>query len=329
MKKQKIIAYKRVSPEVVKKLREDYDVAEFTGRESLSDPAFLQELGEAAGVIGVEWKGTEEVLKHAPNLRVVSNISVGYDNLDLPALSRRGILATNTPHVLTDTTADAVFVILMAAARRVCELDQYVKNGEWQTVLPADKFGVDVHHKTLGIIGMGRIGEAIAKRGHYGFDMNIHYHNRSRKPEVEHKYKAWYCGMDELLETSDFICLMTPLTSDTHHLIGKTAFKKMKSSAVFVNGSRGKTVDEKALIEALQTNEIRAAGLDVFAEEPMPADNPLLSLPNAVTLPHIGAATYENEHRMASLAAKNLKDALSGRKPDHLLNPEAFNQEEA
>ncbi|SFE56739.1 2-hydroxyacid dehydrogenase [Alteribacillus iranensis] len=322
--KQKIVAYNRVSPVVLEELSDRFDVSYFTEGEYIFDPDFRNALQEAVGIIGVDMKVSDDLLKLAPHLKVVSNVSVGYDNLDIDALTKYRVAACHTPGVLTDTTADAIFSLLMATARRIPELDRYVKEGQWKSVLPMEKFGTDIHHKTLGIIGMGRIGEAIAKRAYAGFDMNIMYHSRTRKIQVEEKYEASYASLEELLETADFVCLITPLTLETRNLMGPKEFKKMKASAIFINGSRGGTVDEEALVKALEANEIRAAGLDVFQNEPISGDHPLFTLPNLVTTPHIGAATIENEYRMASLAAKNLVDALDGKRPEGVLNPEIY-----
>ncbi|MGY4688665.1 2-hydroxyacid dehydrogenase [Salibacterium sp. K-3] len=323
---QKVIAYGRVREKAQQKLRETYDLHVFSGKEDVSDETFAGALAEADGLIGLGIQADDRLLRHAPNLKVISNVSVGYDNLDLNALTRHGVAATNTPEVLNDTTADAIFGLLLATARRIPELDRFVKEGQWeqQGELPDEKFGYDVHHRKLGIIGMGRIGEAIAKRAHFGFDMDILYHNRSRKPDVEETYEASYCSMEELLAESDFVCLMTPLTPETKHMMGKKQFQQMKKDAIFINGSRGATVEEEALVEALGSGEILAAGLDVYQEEPIPADHPLLQLENVVTTPHIGSSTGETEDQMSLLAAENVDAVLSGRYPPNLLNPEVM-----
>ncbi|WP_026699663.1 2-hydroxyacid dehydrogenase [Salibacterium aidingense] len=322
--KQKVIAYGRVREEAQEQLRAKYDLHVFSGEEDLNDKAFTEALAEADGIIGLGMQVDADFLAHAPKLKGISNVSVGYDNLDLEELTKRGIAATNTPGVLNDTTADAIFGLLLATARRIPELDRYVKVGNWKSGLSDSKFGIDVHHRKLGIIGMGRIGEAIAKRGYGGFDMEILYHNRSRKPEVEEKYEAAYRELDDLLQEADYVCLMTPLTPDTRHLMGREQFKRMKEDAIFVNGSRGETVDEDALVEALQQGEILAAGLDVFQEEPVPADHPLLQLENTVTTPHIGSATGATEDKMSLLASQNLDAVLQGRRPPNLLNEAAM-----
>lgn len=319
--KKKIIAYNRVEKPVLADLQKKYDVQFFKNIDTRKDPHFLESLSEAEGIIGLELVVDRQLLDQAPKLKVVSNVSVGYNNMDLDQLGKRNIMATNTPGVLTDTVADTIFGLLIATARRLPELDQFVKNGEWQTeAVENEHFGIDVHHKTLGIIGMGQIGQAIAQRAHLGFDMDILYHNRSRKPDLEEKFAATYCDLEELLRSSDFVCLMTPLTADTEGLIGLREFQLMKSSAIFINGSRGKTIVEQDLIEALNNGELAAAGLDVFEQEPVDPNNPLLKMKNVVTTPHIGSSTHETELRMSQLAAKNLEAGLNGKTPPNLID---------
>ncbi len=317
--KPKVIVYKKVDKQVLDFIQTTCDVVSFDQLDSNNFPQFLQELKTAEGLLGSVLKVDKELLDHAPNLKIVCNTSVGYDNFDMAELSARGIMATNTPEVLNDTVADTIFGLLLATARRIPELDQFVKNGQWESMIGEDLFGVDVHHKVLGIIGMGGVGTAIAKRAHLGFDMQILYHNRSRNKEAENKFGATYCSLDELLQQSDYVCLMTPLTPATEKMIGKREFELMKKTAIFINGSRGKTVDEEALIDALKTGEILAAGLDVFVEEPVQPNHPLLSMKNVVTLPHIGSATYETRMKMAMLGATNLVAGLQGNTPPNLI----------
>lgn len=317
--KPKVIVYKKVDKQVLDFIQTTCDVVSFDQLDLNNFPQFLQELKTAEGLLGSVLKVDKELLDHAPNLKIVCNTSVGYDNFDMAELSARGIMATNTPEVLNDTVADTIFGLLLATARRIPELDQFVKNGQWESMIGEDLFGVDVHHKVLGIIGMGGVGTAIAKRAHLGFDMQILYHNRSRNEEAENKFGATYCSLDELLQQSDYVCLMTPLTPATEKMIGKREFELMKKTAIFINGSRGKTVDEEALIDALKTGEILAAGLDVFVEEPVQPNHPLLSMKNVVTLPHIGSATYETRMKMAMLGATNLVAGLQGNTPPNLI----------
>ncbi|UJL47472.1 D-glycerate dehydrogenase [Virgibacillus sp. NKC19-16] len=323
---KKIIAYERVEKPVLEYLQQKYDVQFFKNIDPKTDPEFLEQLNEADGIIGLDLPVDNELLEKAPNLKIVSNVSVGYNNLDLEQLATRNIMATNTPGILTDTVADTIFGILIATARRIPELDHFVKNGEWQQSIESEHFGTDVHHKTLGIIGMGRIGQAIAQRAHFGFDMDIVYHSRTRKTDVEETYSATYASLDELLSTSDFVCLITPLTPETEGMIGKREFELMKKSAIFVNGSRGKTVVEQDLIDALTNGEIAAAGVDVFEKEPTDPDNPLLKMKNTVTLPHVGSSTHETELKMSELAATNLEKGLNGEKPTNLIDPEVWAQ---
>jgi glyoxylate/hydroxypyruvate/2-ketogluconate reductase len=317
--KPKVIVYKKMDEKVLEFIRETCEVIYFERLHSDVYPIFLEELKDADALLGSGLKVDGDLLDRAPYLKIVCNTSVGYDNLDMSELSKRNIIATNTPDVLNDTVADTIFGLLLATARRMPELDQFVKNGEWKETLKEDHFGVDVHHKTLGIIGMGGVGSAIAKRAHFGFDMDILYHGRSRKEEEEQTYNATYCSLEELLQKSDFVCLMTPLTPQTEGLMGKREFELMKQSAIFINGSRGKTVDEEALINALRAEEILGAGLDVFAQEPVSPANPLLSMKNVVTLPHIGSATAETRLKMAMLGAENLVAGLKGETPPNLI----------
>ncbi|MDR6548974.1 D-glycerate dehydrogenase [Paenibacillus qinlingensis] len=280
---------------------------------SMPRNVILDKVSDVEGILG----GTidEELLSCAPKLRVASTSSVGYNHFDIAAMRSHGVIGTHTPHVLDGTVADLVLALMLSAGRRIAELDAYVKQGNWQKgTSSTELFGVDVHHSTLGIIGMGRIGEAIAQRAVFGFDMNLLYHSRSPKKEVDERFNARFCELDELLSESDYIVVMTPLTPETKHLIGEEQFNRMKSSAIFINASRGATVDEQALIQALQQGKIRGAGLDVFDIEPTPVDNPLLRMPNVVTLPHIGSATARTRNDMAELAAKNLIEALNGGK---------------
>lgn len=324
MMRKKIIVFERIEEPVLSELKEEFDVRIFKEQDVKDNPEFFEFLEQTEGVIGIRFPGNSEVLDKAPNLKIISNVSVGYNNLDIEELTKRGIMATNTPDVLTDTVADLGMGLLIATARRIPELDYYVKQGQWKETVSTEFFGVDVHHKTLGIIGMGRIGQAIAHRAHFGFHMNILYHNRTPKPDAEKRLNAEYVSLDELLKRSDYVCLVTPLTKETRGMMGKREFQLMKRSAIFINISRGSTVVEKDLIEALKTGEIAAAGLDVFVKEPVDPDNELLKMKNVVTVPHIGSATYETEVKMARLAAENLRAGLNGEKPKTLINPEVW-----
>ncbi|OEH93977.1 2-hydroxyacid dehydrogenase [Bacillus solimangrovi] len=256
----------------------------------------------------------DELLKFATNLKVIANLAVGYDNIDINATNERNIIVTNTPDVLNETTADLVFLLVMASARRLIEANQYIQDDKWTNWAPMLLAGRDVHHKTIGIVGLGRIGQAVAKRAK-GFDMNILYYNRTRNSKAETTYGAVYCDFNSLLEKSDFVVCMVPLSESTKGLFGKEAFGKMKNTAIFVNASRGAVVDEDALYHALKSGEITAAGLDVFTEEPISSKHPLLSLSNVTALPHIGSASIETRHEMMQLAVRNISSVLQGKKP--------------
>lgn len=324
MIKKRIIAYNRLEQPVLEQLNSKYDVKFFKNINTKTDKVFLDYLEKTEGIIGLELEVDKDLLENAPNLKIVSNVSVGYNNLDLEELAKRNILATNTPDVLTDTVADTIFGLLLATARRIPELDHFVKSKQWNDPLESEHYGIDVHHKTLGIIGMGKIGQAIAQRANLGFNMKVLYNSRTKKPEAEAKFIATYCNLDELLKQSDFVVLITPLTEETYGFIGRREFQLMKRSAIFINGSRGQTIVEEDLIEALQNGDIAAAGLDVFKIEPVEHDNPLLNMKNVVTLPHIGSSTFETELKMSELAAKNLVAGLNGEKPPSLINLEVW-----
>ena len=259
------------------------------------------------------------LLDRAPRLRVVSQMAVGYDNIDIAACTSRGIRVGNTPGVLTETTADLAFALLMAAARRVTEAERYLRSGSWQTWSPMLLTGPDIHHATLGIVGLGRIGYEMARRAR-GFEMRILYTNRTRNEAAERDFGAERVNLDTLLRESDFVSIHTPLSPETRHLIGATDLAKMKPTAVFVNTARGPVVDQRALYEALRDREIAAAGIDVFEVEPLPMDDPLLTLDNVVLLPHIGSASIATRTKMAVLAANNLVSGLKGEPLPHPVN---------
>lgn len=317
--KPKIFVAREVSTEIERYLREHCEVEIWRGKERPGRDRFFEMIKDKEGLLTSFTPIDRTLLEHAPKLRVVSNISVGYNNFDLKAMKERGVIGTHTPGVLDDTVADLLMTLILAAARRVPELDRLVREGGWRKGLDQELFGIDVHHRVLGIIGMGRIGEALAKRAHFGFDMKVLYHNRRPKPEIEERYSAEYRTMNDLLRESDFVAVMTPLTKDTVKLIGREQFAMMKRSAIFVNASRGAVVDEEALIDALKNGTIRAAGLDVFETEPIPPDHPLLTLPNTVLLPHIGSATSQTREDMAMLAAQNLVAGVLGRIPPNVV----------
>ncbi|MFJ8262591.1 2-hydroxyacid dehydrogenase [Rummeliibacillus sp. NPDC094406] len=247
----------------------------------------------------------EELIKNAPNLKIVSNISVGYDNFDTDAMKKAGIIGTHTPYILNDSVVELTFGLMLSSARRISELDSKVKKGLWKIKADINYYGLNVHHKKLGIIGMGRIGEDLAKCAKMGFLMDVCYNNRHKKPELEEENIIWK-PLEQLLQESDFIVMLTPLTEETKNLIDASKFKQMKNTAIFINMSRGATVDEKALYNALKNKEIYAAASDVFVQEPVDSNNPLLQLDNFTATPHIGSASHETRNNMAQLAAENL-----------------------
>lgn len=264
-----------------------------------------------------------EAMDRAPRLKVIANYAVGFDNVDVPAATQRGIVVTNTPGVLTETTADLAFALLMAAARHIVAGDKFTRAGRWKTWGPLLFLGQDIHHATLGLVGLGRIGSEVAKRAR-GFDMRVLYYDPIRNEAAEKQLGVEYASLERVLRESDFISLHTPLTPETRHLIGERELKMMKPTAILINTSRGPVVDQKALYEALKNGTLYAAGLDVFETEPIPADDPLLTLENVVVVPHIGSASYATRTRMATLAAENLIAVLKGETPPTPVNPEVL-----
>ncbi|MQQ33684.1 bifunctional glyoxylate/hydroxypyruvate reductase B [Pseudomonas sp. SZ57] len=321
--KKTVLAFSRVSPEMAERLAQDFNVIVPNPKQGDINAQFAEALPESHGLIGAGRKLGREQLQNATKLEVVSSISVGYDNYDVDYLSERGILLTNTPDVLTESTADLGFSLIMSSARRVAELDAYTKAGQWTRSIEPPHFGTDVHGKTLGIVGMGNIGAAIARRGRLGFNMPILYSGNSRKTELEQELGAQFRSLDQLLAEADFVCLVVPLSEKTKHLIGRRELSLMKPGAILVNIARGPIVDEPALIEALQNGTIRGAGLDVYEKEPL-SESPLFQLKNAVTLPHIGSATTETRQAMADRAYGNLRSALLGQRPQDLVNPQVW-----
>ena len=318
--KPKIVITREIFDDVIDYLKQYCDVDDNQADVPYAPEALAAKLGDCAGLMcALTDKVDAALIGRAPRLKVVANIAVGYNNIDVPACTARGIQVTNTPGVLDDSTADLAFALMLAAARRVTEVEAYIRKGEWTGWKLKQWLGVDVHHATLGIIGMGRIGQAIAKRA-AGFDMKVIYHNRKRaEPETERRANASYAGMDELLAQSDFVVLQMPYTPETHHLIGAAQLGKMKRTAILINSTRGGVVDDAALIKALKNGTIRAAGLDVFENEPK-LNPAFLELKNVVLVPHIGSSTEATRRAMAMTAARNLVAALSGTVPPNLVN---------
>jgi glyoxylate reductase len=293
------------------RLRKIADVIIHSGSKALSTQELLASVKDCDGLITMlNDQITSEIIDAAgAKLRVISNHAVGFDNIDVAYATRKSILVTNTPDVLTETTADLTWALLMAAARRLIEGDHITRTGQWQEWTPDFLLGVDVHHKTLGIIGLGRIGLAVAKRA-LGFEMRVLYYNRTRRPDLESQFHLEYRSLEELLRESDFVSVHVPRTRETTRLIGRDQLKLMKPSAILINAARGSIVDETALVQALKESRIKAAALDVYQEEPT-RNQALFNLPNVVLSPHLGSATLETRTKMADLAVDNLLYGLT------------------
>ncbi len=324
--KPRILVTRATFAEVIDELRGRYDVEDNQQDDTpWRGDELWRRLADKDGVLTTGSDRIDaETLAAAPRLKAVCNVAVGYNNIDLAACSERGILATNTPEVLDDTTADTAWALLMAAARRVTEAERWLRAGNWKEGWRHDRLlGQDVHHATLGIVGMGRIGQAIARRAR-GFSMRILYHNRKRVPKsIERALGARHVSFERLLKQSDFVSLNLPYTPESHHLIGAGELALMKPTAVIVNAARGGVIDDAALVQALKERRVAAAGLDVFEGEPKLHPG-FLEIDNVVMIPHIGSATRATRMKMNLLAVKNLASALSGKRPPNLLNPEAW-----
>jgi len=319
--KQKVVVFSQIDTDIQNKLEQNYQVSYIQPKLGDVNQQLLQQVQDADGMIGVGRLLNRDNLASATRLKIISSVSVGYDNYELDYLNEKKIYLSHTPHVLTETTADLAFTLLMSAARKVAYLDQWTKQGQWQRTVGEAQFGMDIFGKTLGIIGLGHIGAAIARRGFYGFNMNILYHNRREKPELAQGLNAQYCQLEELLQRSDFVVVAVDLNADSKALIAAAELAKMQPHAVLVNISRGSVIDEQALISALKAKQVFAAGLDVYQKEPL-KESELFQLDNVVTLPHVGSATAATRKKMAELAYQNLVDALEGRVPRYVVNPE-------
>ena len=317
---KKVVVFSQIDQNVLARLQQNYQVVVLNPKLGEINEQIRTEVVDADAMIGAGRLLNASNLAPAQKLKIISTVSVGYDNYDVDYLNQRKIWLANTPHVLTETSADLAFSLLLSAARKIPQLDAWTKQGQWKRTVSTEQFGVDVFGKTLGIIGLGHIGAAIARRGFYGFNMNILYHNRREKIEVAQAFNADYRSLDQLLQQSDFIVVAVDLNHESHALIGEAQFDLMQKHAVFINIARGSVVDENALIDALQQNKIFAAGLDVYAKEPLQS-SALFDLANVVTAPHIGSATAETRKKMVELAYQNLIDALEDRTPRYLVNP--------
>jgi len=323
--KPKILVARAIFPEALAKLEESYEVHSNQSDKILTPEELQKALSKVQGALVA---GSERIdasaLAQAKDLKVVANISVGYNNFDVPAITAAGVMATNTPDVLTDTTADFGFALLMATARRITESEHWVRAGQWdQWSIVNNPLGMDLHHSTVGIIGMGRIGQGIARRA-LGFGMKVIYHNRSHLSDADEKASgATYVSKEELLRTADHVVLVLPYTAQNHHTIGAAEIAMMKPTATLINIARGGIVDDAALAKALQSGKIFAAGLDVFEGEPQ-VHPELLKCSNIVLAPHIASATEKTRRAMVDLAVENLRAALNGKRPPSLINTEVF-----
>ena len=307
---------RKLPEEVIAPLKEKFNVRMWkSASDAVPREILLKEVAEADALWSVLTDSIDrEVFDAATKLKVVSNLAVGFNNIDIKAAKEKGISVTNTPDVLTETTADLAFALILATARRVTEAERELRKGNWTSWSVMDYTGMDVGGATLGIIGMGRIGEAAARRAK-GFNMRVLYQNRTRKPESEEKYGFEYATLDTLLQESDFVLIFAPLTPETKNMIGEKELAKMKKTGILINVARGGIVNEAALYDALKDGTIWAAGLDVFEEEPVPLNHPLLTLPNVTVLPHIGSASIRTRYAMMNLNLQAITDVLEGREP--------------
>lgn len=321
MSRPKILITKRVFPEGIALLEPHADLDYVATDDGLTPSEFVARArGKQAILSQITDRLSSDVIAQLEGVKIIAQIAVGYDNIDVRAANDAGILVSNTPGVLDDTTADLAFALLMAAARRISEGHQFIHAGKWKRWTIDLMIGHDIHHRTLGVVGMGRIGQAMARRG-LGFSMRVLYYNRTRLPqEIEHELNAEYVPLDRLLAESDFVSIHVPLSDATRHLIGERELRLMKRDAILVNTARGPIVDEPALARALREKWITAAGIDVFEKEPQVHPD-LLACENAVLAPHVGSASVATRTKMTLMAAENVLAALAGLRPLNLVSP--------
>ncbi len=319
--KPKVLVTREVFEDVLEYLSQYFEVTSNQSDVPMNSETLTLRLSDKEGaIITLSDRIDAVLLSRCPRLKAVCNIAVGYNNIDLEACTKAGVMATNTPGVLDDTTADFTWTLILATARRLSEAEAYLRSGQWNGWKLKQFLGLDIHHATLGILGLGRIGQVVAKRA-IGFEMKVIYHDvRRATPEIEQTYRATFVTKEELLSQSDIVTIHVPYSSATHHLIGRDELEQMKQTAILINASRGGVVDDQALIESLRSGKIAGAGLDVFENEPK--FNPhFLELKNVVLAPHIASSSFATRHKMAMLAAENLVAALTTGKPPNLLNP--------
>ncbi len=323
MSKPRVYVSEVANPGVLARLGEVCEVRSWLGPGKCPAEVLEREVSDLEAVVGDD-RWTAALMDRAPSLRLIAFTKAGFDEVDVAAATERGIIVTNTPDVLNDTVADMVFALLLDAARRVSEMDRWVRAGNWRT-LAVPFMGQDVHHRVLGVLGLGRIGSVVARRG-LGFDMKVLYHDRVRREEQEQRFGYQFVDLDTLLKESDFLTISTTLTPETRGMIGAAQLAKMKPTAFLVNIARGAVVDENALILALQEKRIAGAGLDVFAKEPIDPENPLLKMDNVVLIPHVGSATETTRLAMINLAIDNTLAVLQGGRPLTPVNPEVLSR---
>ncbi len=326
MNKPRVYVTRQIFDEALDILRQDAKVEVFEGVDNpVPRDTLLSKIRHVDGLICLLTDTIDaEVIDVSGKLKVISNMAVGFNNIDVEEATRRGIYVTNTPGILTETTADCAFALLFAIARRIAEADRHVRAGRWIHAWGPRMFiGTDIHGKTLGIIGLGRIGSAIARRAK-GFDMNIIYYDVIRRRDLEENLGISFKSLDEVLSEADFVTVHVPLTGETHHMIGQRELSMMKETSYLVNSSRGPVIEQAALHTALKEGIIAGAALDVFEREPLDPSSPLLELDNVVLTPHIASASVETRTKMAVVAANNLVSILRGEKPPNLVNPEVM-----
>ena len=324
MPKWKVFVTRIIPDEGLKLILENCDAEVWQAETPPPKEIIIEKIKDCEGILTLLTDKIDAgIMDKAPKLRIISNYAVGYDNIDVKSATQRGIMVTNTPGVLTETTADLAFALILATARRIVEADKFTRSGKWKSWGPMLFLGRDVYGATLGIIGLGRIGQAVARRAK-GFNMKVIYYSRKRKEDVERELGVEYRELRSLLREADIVSIHTPLTEETYHLIGEKELSLMKPTAILINTARGAVVDQKALYKALKERRIFGAGLDVYEKEPIDADDPLMELDNVVLLPHIGSASVETRGRMARMAAENLLAGLRGEKPPNLVNPEVL-----
>lgn len=325
---QKVFVTRKIPQEGLDMLTERFEVSVWPLEHPPSKEDIVENAQNCEGLITLLSDPIDaEVIGQLPNLKVIAQYAVGYDNIDVKEATRRGIIVTNTPGVLTETTADLAWSLIMSTTRRIVEADKYVRGGKWNVAWgPELLLGSDIHGATIGIVGMGRIGQAVAKRAQ-GFNMRILFHSRSHNEDiaaVEKLVDAQSTSLDTLLSESDIVSIHVPLTPETLHLIGEKELGMMKKGSFLVNTSRGQVVDQDALFSALYSGHLGGAGLDVFREEPIPKDSPLLKLSNVVLVPHIGSASKTARTTMATMCAENVITAIKGERPPNIVNPEVL-----